>query len=35
MYPFDCGLFQVENNQGPKDLERNFDLPFNCLKEFR
>ena len=27
-----CGLFQAENNQGPKDSERNFDLPLNCLK---
>ena len=28
-------LFQAENNQGPKDSERNFELHVNCLKEFR
>ena len=30
-----CRLFPAENNQGPKDSGRNFDLPPNCLKEFR
>ena len=28
---FTCRLFQAENNRGPKDSGRNFDLPFNCL----
>ena len=28
-----CGLFQAENNQGPKDSGRNFELPHNCLKK--
>ena len=27
-----CELFQGENNQGPKDSGRNFDLLANCLK---
>ena len=27
-----CGLFQAENNQGPKDSGRNFNLPPNCIK---
>ena len=26
-----CGLFWAENNQGPKDSGRTFDLPPNCL----
>ena len=26
------GLFQTENNQGPKDSGRNFGLPPNCLR---
>ena len=27
-----CELFQVENNQGPKDSGRIFDLLPNCIK---
>ena len=27
-----CRLFQAENNQGPTDSRRNFDLPSNCLE---
>lgn len=30
-----CGLFQVEDNQGPGDSRREFSLLLNCLKEFR
>lgn len=30
-----CRLFWIEDNQGPEDSGRNFDLPRNCLKEFR
>ena len=26
------GLFQADDNQGPKDSGRTFDLPPNCLK---
>lgn len=31
----ECRLFQTENNQGLIDSVRTFDLPPNCLKEFR
>ena len=30
-----CELFGVENKQSPKDLRRTFELPSNCLKEFK
>ena len=30
--PLIYGLFQTENNQGPKDSGRNLDLPPNCLR---
>lgn len=29
------GLLQAENNQGPKNLGRNFDFPLKCLKNVR
>ena len=30
-----CGFFQAENTHGAADWGRNFELPPNCLKEFR
>ena len=28
-----CRLFQPEGKEGPKDSERAFELPHNCLRE--
>ena len=30
-----CRLIHTENKQGPKDSERTFDCPSNCLETFR
>ena len=29
-----CRLFQPEGKKGPKDSERTFELPHNCLRDW-